>query len=126
MISDKESGNHDKRTVSALESTTKRGQPTEASTANKKTKTGDEQAPTIQIQFALGDMTDNPVMQLLQPDTEEKDDDESSQDKDNNQVLAEEEAGKERAVRTLLTGTSSSTIIPPKEPKRKKPLITEL
>ena len=80
--------------------------------------------PTIQIQFAVGNMDDNPMMKILAGgDSDESDDDASSGASSNKN----EDISRKRAVEDLLLRMSTeerSQECPTK--KKSKPLITEL
>ncbi len=75
--------------------------------------------PTIQVEFALGKLKDNPIMKLL------ADDDSSEENGSQDSSDREENVAIERAVTTLLAKDACSDGSE-KSPLRKKPLITEL
>jgi hypothetical protein len=85
---------------------------------NEETSLLVEHPPTIQIQFAVGNLDKNPMMKILAPsDSDESDDDGSTSEED-------EDEPRKRAVEDLLShdGTYES----PKKQKKTQPLIIDL
>lgn len=78
--------------------------------------------PTIQIQFSLGDMEENPMMKLLANDGEEsgKDGDDSSSDSEDG---LEDQRDRKRLISNLLSGGKDTSS---RKAKATKPLISEL
>ena len=81
--------------------------------------TNDKTQPTIQIQFAMGNMEGNPMMKLL---NNEDDGDDNYDDSDSDG----EEQGKKRAIKKLLEESKTNGEAKEALPKKKKPLIQEL
>ena len=77
--------------------------------------------PTIQIEFAVGELNDNPIMKLLTTNNSESSDDGDGQNTnlDGNDDAKE----RKRVVTKLLTVDDKCEV---KQPPRKKSLITEL
>lgn len=89
---------------------------------------GDESSslthPTIQIQFAMGTVNDNPVMKLLARSSSEDENDENSCTASSHDA---EDNSRKRALEDLLsTGKGENDRSPESPEKKTKPLITEL
>ena len=82
-----------------------------------------ETEPSIQIQFAMGDLEENPIMELL-ADGSDKDSKSSDEDSSLVEVEVSPAVAKERVVTKLLLESSQTLQQPAKTGT--KPLITEL
>ena len=82
-----------------------------------------ETEPSIQIQFAMGDLEENPIMELL-ADGSDKDSKNSDEDSSLVEVEVSPAVAKERVVTKLLSESSQTLQQPAKTGT--KPLITEL
>ena len=82
-----------------------------------------ETEPSIQIQFAMGDLEENPIMELL-ADGSDKDSKSSDEDSSLVEVEVSPAVAKERVVTKLLSESSQTLQQPAKTGT--KPLITEL
>lgn len=89
---------------------------------------GDESSslthPTIQIQFAMGTVNENPAMNLLACSSSDDEDDENSCTVSSNDA---EDNSRKRALEDLLSTSKGEDNRSPESPEKKtKPLITEL
>ena len=105
----------------------------ERASANKTTNEKNSAAPTIQLEFTLGNMTGNPLMKLLSNDDDDDDDDDDDSISDNGDDNVNA-AARKTAISNLLTESQNSSetknnitlLDGSNKNTNKKPLIAEL